>query len=121
MNIETANNVLLALVLLGVTNALRTPPFVVRPHIASRLKSALTRKSQVFDNVPSAHELFSSMTAFNFQGKTFMTLKQSALMERKSLHEFFSLPQSAPIILCGSKNNRIREIEYIDTTTKWTI
>jgi hypothetical protein len=38
-------------------------------------------------------------------------------MEGKSLHEFFALPQSAPIILRGSKNNRVKEIIDAATTT----
>ena len=107
----------LLLALLGVTNALRTLPIMVRPHIASRRATALTRKSQVFDDVPSGDESSSSMMTLNFQGNTCMTSKQAALVEGKSLHEFFALPQSAPIILRGSKNNRIRDMGNIGTTT----
>ena len=96
-------------------------PIMVRPHIASRRATALTRKSQVFDDVPSGDESSSSMMTLNFQGNTCMTSKQAALVEGKSLHEFFALPQSAPIILRGSKNNRIRDMGNIGTTTTTTL
>ena len=106
---EETTMVLLALALLGVANALRTPPIMVRPHIASRRATALPRKSQVFDDVPSVDESSSSMMTLNFQGNTCITSKQAALVEGMPLHEFFALPQSAPIILRGSKNNRVKE------------
>jgi len=50
----------------------------------------------------------------NFVGETIITSKVVAIDDDKSLLEFFSLPSSPLLILRGSKNNKVVEIEMID-------
>lgn len=90
------------------------------PLAASRGIS-LTRKSQVFisSNFVEPDEArtdgkSSSMMTLNFEGETSISSKPAAFVEGKSLHNFFALPHTAPLILRGSKNNQINELANVN-------
>lgn len=54
------------------------------------------------------------MLTLNFEGETSIASKPAAFVEGKSLHDFFVLPHTAPLILRGSKNNQINELENVN-------
>lgn len=72
-----------------------------------------SRQTQIFSNTKDDTDDMKSMT-LNFVGETVITSKVAAIDDNKSLLEFFSLPSSPLLILRGSKNNKVVEIEMID-------
>jgi hypothetical protein len=80
----------------------------------------LTRKSQVFisgnfvEPDKARTDGKSSMMTLSFEGETSIASKPAAFVEGKSLHDFFTLPHTALLILRGSKNNQINELENVD-------
>lgn len=60
----------------------------------------------------------SSMMTLNFFGETTVTSESApspaTAQNDKSLHDFFALPDSAILLLRGSKNNQVDELERID-------
>jgi len=67
-----------------------------------------SRQTQIYSNAKE------SIMTINFVGETIITSKVVAIDDDKSLLEFFSLPSSPLLILRGSKNNKVVEIEMID-------
>lgn len=76
--------------------------------------SESSRQTQIFSNNNAKDDDNKSMMTLNFVGETIITSKVAAIDDNKSLLEFFSLPSSPLLILCGSKNNKVVEIEMID-------
>lgn len=58
----------------------------------------------------------SSVTTLNLSGEVTITSKASPFPNGKDLLDFFSLAGSAPLILRGSKNNRIADIPNPDVS-----
>ena len=56
----------------------------------------------------------SSMMTLNFAGETAITSDVAAVDNKKSLRDFFALPHVPSLILRGSKNNKIQELENIE-------
>ena len=56
----------------------------------------------------------SSMMTLDFEGKSSIMSIPVSFVEGKSMHDFFALPNSPPLILRGSKNNQVNELENVD-------
>ncbi|KAL3815333.1 hypothetical protein ACHAXA_010015 [Cyclostephanos tholiformis] len=50
----------------------------------------------------------------NFEGSSSIMSRPVSLIEGKSMHDFFALPNTAPLILRGSANNQVNQLESID-------
>jgi hypothetical protein len=56
----------------------------------------------------------SSMMTLDFRGKSSIMSSPVSFVEGKSMHDFFALPNTPPLILRGSKNNQVIELENVD-------
>eukprot|EP00580_Thalassiosira_gravida_P016058 CAMPEP_0201669452 /NCGR_PEP_ID=MMETSP0494-20130426/23696_1 /ASSEMBLY_ACC=CAM_ASM_000839 /TAXON_ID=420259 /ORGANISM="Thalassiosira gravida, Strain GMp14c1" /LENGTH=334 /DNA_ID=CAMNT_0048150203 /DNA_START=110 /DNA_END=1114 /DNA_ORIENTATION=- len=57
----------------------------------------------------------SSTASLKFAGEVIVTSELAPMANNdKSLHDFFALPQSAILLMRGSKNNQVKELESID-------
>lgn len=83
--------------------------FLYRKHIFSS-KIDTEEKSDDADESTSS----SSMMTLNFLGETEITSQMAPSSTNKSLRGFFSLPQSASLLLKGARNNELNELENID-------
>lgn len=68
------------------------------------------------DDIITTTDKKSSMMILNFNGETVITsdVAPPPIDGNKSLSEFFQLPYAAPMILRGSKDNQVNEIELDD-------
>ncbi|KAL3766694.1 hypothetical protein ACHAW5_006952 [Stephanodiscus triporus] len=83
------------------------------PHTVSRAVILTVKSANEPDEVRTDGKS-SSMMTLNFEGETSITSNPAKFVEGKSLHEFFALPHTAQLVLRGSKNNQIHEIENVD-------
>lgn len=112
-------NVVSALLALsaGYSNAFVYPPqqraVHDRPRSATQVFSSVVADADA--HVPIAAPPSALQTVqLNFAGQAVVTSEAAAVDESKPLHDFFALPHAAPLILRGSKNNRVTEVERVD-------
>ena len=84
--------------------------FLYRKHIFS----SKVDKEEKSDDADESTSSSSSMMTLNFLGETEITSQMAPSSTNKSLRGFFSLPQSAPLLLKGARNNELNELENID-------
>ena len=71
--------------------------------------------TEVENEETAAEGKSSSSMTLNFVGETAIASESAPKADNaKSLHDFFALPQSVLLLMRGSKNNKIVEIESID-------
>ncbi|KAL3762724.1 hypothetical protein ACHAWU_001669 [Discostella pseudostelligera] len=95
-----------------------------KPHMlpACRHAPCVSRKMQVFSSSANNlvddetnHTTTSSMMTLNLVGKTVILSLPTLFNDSKSMHDFFALPRTAELLLKGSKNNTIHEIQIVDS------
>ena len=79
--------------------------------ISNEARCKTSRQTQIYSNSKDDTNDNKSMMTLNFVGETIITSKVAAIDDNKS---FFFLPSSPLLILRGSKNNKVVEIEMID-------
>eukprot|EP00580_Thalassiosira_gravida_P012314 CAMPEP_0201634628 /NCGR_PEP_ID=MMETSP0493-20130528/7479_1 /ASSEMBLY_ACC=CAM_ASM_000838 /TAXON_ID=420259 /ORGANISM="Thalassiosira gravida, Strain GMp14c1" /LENGTH=344 /DNA_ID=CAMNT_0048106497 /DNA_START=81 /DNA_END=1112 /DNA_ORIENTATION=+ len=92
------------------------------PAITTTVTASTTTTTQIFNSKKENDEKTSSSTmTLNFVGEAVYTSKPAPMIDvnnnnnqAKSLHAFFALPQSAILLLRGSKNNQVVELESVD-------
>jgi hypothetical protein len=87
--------------------------FIAHPHTVSRAVILAEKSANEPDEVRTDGKS-SSMMTLNFEGETSITSNPAKVVKGKSLHDFFALPHTAQLVLRGSKNNQIHEIENVD-------
>lgn len=83
----------------------------VRP--VSRTKIFSTKEVVAKEEITSEDK--TSITTLNLSGEAVFTSDLAALDKNKSLHDFFALPHAATLLLRGSKNNEVDEVENVDS------
>jgi hypothetical protein len=61
------------------------------------------------------HTTTSSMMTLNLVGKSVISSEPTLFNDSTSMHDFFALPRTAELLLQGSKNNTIHEIQIVDS------
>lgn len=84
------------------------------------LPARIVSRTQIFStkevgyDETTTEDKTSSMMTLNFSGETVITSDLAAVDNNKPLQDFFALPHAAPLILRGSKNNTVIEVENVD-------
>jgi len=91
----------------------------VIPAVTTTATASKTTTTQIFNSKKEDDEKTSSSTmTLDFVGEAVYTSKPAPKIDDddddKSLHAFFSLPQSATLLLRGSKNNQVNEVQSVD-------
>ncbi len=78
---------------------------------SSRMLSSIVAD---YDDAYSPNVEESASTTLSFASEAKISSEVAAVDAGKSLHDFFHLPHAVPLILKGSKNNQVTEVENID-------